>query len=90
MFVEVEVIKMITTGVILKMSQEECNQLMTDLEKINLYREEASECALDIIKNVADHFVKDGFLIVGHNLYQWSKDQAEECINHRNIWKPSA
>ena len=57
--VEVEVIKMITNGVIPKMSQEECSQLTTDLEKINLYREDAYVCVLDISRKFADHFVED-------------------------------
>ena len=50
MSVEVEVIKMITYGVIPKMSQEERNQLIKYLEKINEYREDADECALDMNK----------------------------------------
>ena len=56
MRVEIEVIKMITTGVIPKMSEEERSKLMTDLEEINELREQESHCALDISKSLYDHF----------------------------------
>ena len=39
MRVEVEVIKMITTGVIPKMREEQKSNLMTDLEELNEHRE---------------------------------------------------
>ena len=59
MCVEVEVIKMITNGVIPKMSQEERNQLIKDLDNINEYLKEADSCAIEMSKNVADHFAQE-------------------------------
>ena len=56
MCVEVEVIKIITTGVIPKISEEERSKLMIDLEEINEFREQESEKALDISKSLYDHF----------------------------------
>ena len=56
MCVEIEVIKMITNGVIPKMSKEERSKLITDLEDINEICEEPSEKALDISKSLYDHF----------------------------------
>ena len=63
MCVEVEMIRLITTGVIPNMSKKERSQLMTDLERINGYREETPECALDISKSFEDQFVEDDTVI---------------------------
>ena len=50
MSVEVEVIDMITNGMIPKMSLEEGTQISEDLLEINETREEESECAPDLSK----------------------------------------
>jgi hypothetical protein len=64
MGVEVEVIKMIRTGVIPNMSEEKKSKLMTDLEEINDIRVEGPHPALDISKSLYDHFPEEDFFPV--------------------------
>ena len=59
MKVEIVVMTMITDEIIPDMSEEERSQLMTDLEEINEYRAEASHPALDISKNLYEHFPEE-------------------------------
>ena len=65
------------------MRQEERNQLIEDLETINECREEATGCALDMSKNVADHFVKEDIvalvLVNKSSRGDWSSDAS--CVD---------
>ena len=63
MAVEVDVIEMITSEIIPKMSFEEHTRLNKDLEYINELSKEDSEYALDLSKNFEDHFVDDCLFI---------------------------
>ena len=95
MSVKVEGVNMIENGVIPKMSQEEHNQLIKELEEINEYREETAQCVLDISKNVADHFVEEDIVaLMSANKASrgdWSSDESSvdppsDASTDKELW----
>ena len=66
--VELEVINMITTGVIPKMSPDERSQLERDIRTINAERFEESQPELFLEKSFDDHFVVDAVDVSNNRL----------------------